>query len=92
MHEHEIVSLLGPAPCDTCEYAGKCRQALLSCEAFEMFVRGSGRWNSAARLPDRPLNPEKVALKKRHARKHMPAPVAIKLDGSHLIRNSAVRP
>lgn len=91
MHEHEIVSLLGPAPCDQCQYAGKCRRLLLSCAAFELFVSGRGHWQSAPRLPDRPLAREKVKLsrrqktrKRRRARKHMPAPVAIRLDGSHL--------
>lgn len=47
--------LLGPAPCDNCRYADRCRLERLPCDAFAVYLSGASenRWRNAPRLPSR---------------------------------------
>lgn len=47
--------LLGPAPCDDCPYAARCRVEVLACDAFAVYLSGAreSRWRNAPRLPSR---------------------------------------
>jgi hypothetical protein len=50
----ELSLLLGPAPCDNCQFRERCAARLLACEAYRLFVRNfSGPWDLAPRVPTR---------------------------------------
>lgn len=48
-------ALLGPAPCDDCRHADRCRAERLACDAFAVYLSGASpaRWRKAPRLPSR---------------------------------------
>jgi hypothetical protein len=57
--ERDVVHAVfeGPAPCDRCPFAARCRDDQLACEQFRAFVHGvaESRWRVAPRWPTREL-------------------------------------
>lgn len=49
----EFPRLVGPAPCDGCRFAPRCRAERLACEAFAMYAacESQKRWSVAPRAP-----------------------------------------